>query len=70
MAWAIIFKQLWLDCRNEPFQKLRKILKLLVPKQDQDRWYKGAASVLYTYAVVSTLFTCLYACVTFVEHET
>jgi hypothetical protein len=24
-----------------------------VTEQGQDRWYKGAASVLYTYAVVS-----------------
>ena len=53
VAWAVLFQRLWLDNKEEPLNKIRELLKILVPEQDQDRWYKGASSVLYTYALVS-----------------
>ena len=36
------FPRLWLNNKNEPINKIREILKLLVTEQDQDRWYKHA----------------------------
>jgi hypothetical protein len=46
----VFFQRLWHDNIEEP---LSALLKILVPVQDQDRWYKSESSVLYTYALVS-----------------
>ncbi|XP_028415289.1 uncharacterized protein LOC114538335 [Dendronephthya gigantea] len=51
VAWVVLFRKLWLDHKDEPLKKIRALLKTLVPEQDQDRWFKGAASILYTYAL-------------------
>jgi hypothetical protein len=53
VTWALLFQRLWHDNIEEPLNKIRALLKILVPEQDQDRWYKSESSVLYTYALVS-----------------
>ena len=53
MAWAILFQNVWHSNKEEAIEMGQAVLKLLAPEQDQDRWLKGASSVLYTYVVVS-----------------
>lgn len=54
VAWTILFLPRWLnsDRRKEHFvDKLREVLAMLVPEQ-QPRWHKGTAQLLYTYVVL------------------
>jgi hypothetical protein len=69
VAWAVLFQRLRLDNLEEPMNKIRALLKILVPEQDQDRWYKGASSVLYTYALVSNRHLHMRYRTEFVYHD-
>ncbi len=48
--------RLWLRQREAIVDLLREILVIMAPQQTQQRWQKGAASVLYTYALVSHVY--------------
>ena len=57
MAWTILFLPRWLNCdgrKDVLVNQLREALAMLVPDQ-QPRWYKGTANLVYTYIVVSTI---------------
>jgi hypothetical protein len=51
---------MWVRHRDEIVDLLRDILKVMAPEQIQQRWHKGVASVLYTYAIVSNQNICIY----------
>ena len=61
MAFTIKFFRLWVRYREDIINLLREILKIMAPEQEQPRWRKGVASVLYTYAIVSYRSLQLYA---------
>ena len=55
-----VFQDVGTPYRDEIVDLLRDILKVMAPEQIQQRWHKGVASVLYTYAIVSNQNICIY----------